>query len=87
VLEFGAIDANCSSGSDASKCITHDPLLTTADAQEIDEKIDDGMPGTGNVMAHPSSCTTSSTANTAQYYTATSSPTLPACALIIGTGF
>jgi len=90
VLEFGAVDSGCAGGADTTSCITHGALLTPSDALEIDDKIDDGVPGTGVVMGRPSTstlnpgCTTTANATTSQYNV---SNTVAACGLIVGTGF
>jgi hypothetical protein len=66
------------------------PALTAAEALGIDSKIDDGMPGTGNVMGRPLGtayaphCTTTASAATAQYDT---SQTGIVCPLLFFPGF
>lgn len=67
------------------------PGLTTAEAMSIDQKMDDGLPGSGNVLSpNPTfppvpNCATTNVVSTAKYnigYT-----TGPACSLIFITGF
>ena len=60
-------------GSSTATAGAWGPLLTSLEALNIDQKLDDGLPGTGNIVAPPSStskmpnCATTSTASTAQY--------------------
>lgn len=88
VLEFGAVDSACNGGGSTASCITHGALLTPQEALEIDEKIDDGRPGTGIILSRPSTstlnpgCTTTTNANTSLYNVA---GTGNVCALIINT--
>ncbi len=71
---------------------TYGIVLTPTEAMSIDSKVDDGIPGLGNVMAVIQSattgpvvnCTTSTTQATAQYNT---SVVGEACSLIFITGF
>lgn len=73
VLAFGAVDPACASGITPADCVTHYKLLTPTDAAEIDQKVDDGRPGTGTILSRPStsvlnpSCSDGTDAATAQY--------------------
>jgi prepilin-type N-terminal cleavage/methylation domain-containing protein len=66
------------------------PTLTALDAQRIDAKIDDGIPGTGTVTALSNgspftpNCTTTAVTSTAAYAIATSGPQ---CSLMFNAGF
>ena len=64
------------------------PILTSAEAQNIDNKFDDGMPGTGKIRAWRTSilpnCTTNDTSQTAQAYSANSGYQ---CSLVFLLGF
>ncbi len=62
------------------------PLLTSTEALAIDQKMDDGLPGTGNVLGPilTPNCTTSSVAATAAYNTNAGGAT---CMLEFLTGF
>jgi prepilin-type N-terminal cleavage/methylation domain-containing protein len=65
------------------------PVLTAAEAMEIDKKMDDGMPGTGNVLSYTSALAAtpncaSGTATTSTYKTTVSGNQ---CSLIFITGF
>jgi type II secretory pathway pseudopilin PulG len=93
VIELGRIDPDCAIGATLFNCISHSPVMPPADALEIDQKIDDGRPGTGTVTSRPnnsvilgSNCTNVNSAGvaaTAVYRTEVSNI---ACALIISTG-
>ena len=71
------------------------PILTTLEAQSFDNKYDDGLPATGNIMTFPKAgvfspyCATTNVASTAAYNTAASNANSTGlqCSLIIITGF
>ena len=77
-------------GNPSGNQVTVDPIIRPEEAWNIDTKLDDGMPGMGNVRATKQSatsspnCTTSDTAATAEY-ALTSTSVL--CALNIIAGF
>jgi prepilin-type N-terminal cleavage/methylation domain-containing protein len=82
-------------GGDGNNTQNYVPVMSTADAYAIDTKIDDGMPGTGNVQVYkdignywPSNnfpyCYTSTVASTAQYNLSASGNI---CSLWFTTGF
>lgn len=79
VINFGAAVTNS---------YTNGPLLTTAEALMIDQKMDDALPAYGTVLTSKSpvvpNCTTSDTAASSRYNTAY---TQPACNLVFITGF
>ena len=66
------------------------PVITGIDALSLDSKIDDGIPGTGNVMALPNggyyapNCTTTNSALTSRYVTTNNNI---ACSLFFLVGF
>lgn len=75
-IEFGAQDA-------AGQDDTWQAIITPVEAQSIDTKMDDGLPGTGNVVSQNAavySCATTSNHATALYNT-TSNPNVPQCSL------
>jgi len=65
-----------------------DVALTSEQAKSIDQKMDDGRPGLGNVMTYKnaaqSSCASDATESESVYLSSTGNP---ACALIFITGF
>lgn len=71
---------------------TYGPLLTTSDAMNIDGKVDDGLPGTGNVFTwagagnvwYEPDCATSSNPATAKYNITNIAS---ACSLMWGNAF
>lgn len=67
---------------------TYQPIITATDALELDAKIDDGKPGTGNVRAWRTTtlptCTMTDTSQTNQAYNITNDNIT--CALIFITG-
>ena len=77
VIVFGAVTAAAGSAG---------PFLTSAEAMQIDGKIDDGHPGLGNIQGPASApnCTTGSDPNSAIYNSAT---TNQSCWLYFHLGF
>lgn len=63
-------------GAPSGTSYFYNPLFTPAEALAIDRKIDDGAPGTGNVMPYKSAvtpgCTTTDVSTTAEYAVASS---------------
>ena len=81
VFDLGA--PNCSGG-----CSTSYPLLLTVDAIDIDTKLDDGFPSTGNVLARPNgSALTPNCATAAATPAYNTAYTKAACDLLIDTGY
>ena len=78
-------------GIEASNTQTSGPILTTANALSIDQKVDDGYPAFGkvitstSVLASNSNCTTSDVATNSAYKTSYTSGT--ACNMIFLMGF
>ena len=70
--------------------VTHSPVLSPENAYAIDQKIDDGTPGRGNIRARRTSpepnCTINDTTQDAAAYNATSTTDLQ-CSLIFILGF
>lgn len=89
-LHIGKLAAACDGSADPADCIAHTALLLTKDAIDIDTKVDDGMPGSGRIIAPPStsalnpSCTTTTNPLTSTYNIVN---TQISCALMINTGF
>lgn len=88
-LHFGAIAPACNGGG-ADDCITQYQLLTPKEALQLDQKLDDGKPGTGKMLAHPSSsainpnCSDGDDSFTSAYNTAYEQA---ACGLMYDTGY
>ena len=77
-------------GANTAPSYAYGPVLTPSEAFEIDQKIDDGKPGTGNMRANRVSvyspnCTTNDTSQTAQTYNVSYNGA--ACGLFFLTGF
>jgi prepilin-type N-terminal cleavage/methylation domain-containing protein len=77
-------------GNIITKKLTYGPILTPDQAASLDRKIDDGVPGTGNVRTmlptstYAPSCAVGSTASTSTYNTSSSGVL---CSLIFLTGY
>ncbi len=75
-------------GKPTSNTVSSDPVLTPEEAWAMDDKNDDGMPGTGKIrtytQASQSSCTSSNTTATSEYET--TEPDIE-CNLVFVTGF
>jgi len=84
ILQFGA------ASSTATNYSTVAPILTTTEALSLDTKLDDGLPGSGKVMApqkdstYSPKCTNSDTASAATYDT---TQTGDKCSLLFLLGF
>ncbi len=75
-IMFGATNGNSE--------VANFPILRTTEAMTLDQKVDDGTPGNGNVRglvtgAYGATCTTTTSAATALYNTSSSGPQ---CALL-----
>ncbi len=80
-------------GSYLPNSVPANPALATAEAQAVDSKYDDGLPGTGMILTYTPAfsytplCATTSVASTAQYNTSSTTATGKQCNLIFITGF
>lgn len=78
-FQFGAMTAEDGNGGTGVTAA----LLTPGEAEEIDKKMDDGLPGFGKVLGEKNDCATGSDATTARYDV---SQTTAKCWLYFSTG-